>query len=55
MNNITIHILSSDPKTLGKISVKEHFVFTDSDGILYHFLVEGNSFTDASKIPPEVW
>ncbi|XP_052225390.1 WD repeat-containing protein 11-like isoform X2 [Dreissena polymorpha] len=43
----------SDPKTLGKISVKEHFVFTDSDGILYHFLVEGNSFTDASKIPPE--
>ncbi|XP_052771962.1 WD repeat-containing protein 11-like [Mya arenaria] len=43
----------SDAKLSGKLSVKEHFVYTDADGILYHFLVEGNSFTDASKIPPE--
>lgn len=39
---------------MGKLTVKEHFVYTDAEGILYHFLVEGNVFTDASKIPPEV-
>lgn len=44
---------SSEPKAAAKLSVKEHFLYTDSDGTLYHFLVEGNSFTDASKIPPE--
>ncbi|XP_053406773.1 WD repeat-containing protein 11-like [Mercenaria mercenaria] len=44
---------SSEPKVATKLTVKEHFVYTDSDGTLYHFLVEGNSFTDASKIPPE--
>ena len=51
-----IHVLfcSSDCKLTGKLTVKEHFVYTDAEGILYHFLVEGNVFTDASKIPPEV-
>ena len=44
----------SELKVTGKLTVKEHFVYTDSDGTLYHFLVEGNSFQDASKIPPEV-
>ena len=32
---------------------KEHFIYTDSDGTLYHFAVEGSSFVDASKIPSE--
>ena len=35
------------------ILAKEHFIYTDSDGTLYHFAVEGNGFVDASKIPSE--
>ncbi|KAL3863810.1 hypothetical protein ACJMK2_005541 [Sinanodonta woodiana] len=44
---------NSDANSQEKITLKEHFVFTDSEGALYHFLVEGSSFSDASKIPPE--
>ena len=33
---------------------REHFVFTDTDGLLYHFLIEGNMVKDGSKIPPDV-
>lgn len=43
----------SDPKSSPKTAIKEHFVFTDAEGTLYHFVVEGNTFTDATKIPPE--
>lgn len=32
---------------------KETFVFTDSDGQLYHFSVEGNVIKDGSKVPPD--
>ena len=32
---------------------KEHFVFTDSDGQLYHFSVEGNAIRDGTKVPAE--
>ncbi|XP_013381759.1 WD repeat-containing protein 11 isoform X1 [Lingula anatina] len=32
---------------------REHFVFTDADGLLYHFIVEGSIIKDGSKIPPE--
>ncbi|KAK3585480.1 hypothetical protein CHS0354_003328 [Potamilus streckersoni] len=42
---------NSDAKSQEKS--KEHFVFTDSEGALYHFIVEGSGFTSASKIPPE--
>ena len=45
---------NSEPKPVTKLSVKEHFVYTDSEGALYHFLVEGSGFLDASRIPPEV-
>lgn len=34
--------------------VKEHFVYTDPEGTLYHFVVEGSGFSDASRVPPEV-
>jgi len=34
-------------------SVREHFVFTDVNGLLYHFIVEGNLVRDGSKIPPD--
>jgi len=34
-------------------SVREHFVFTDINGLLYHFIVEGNLVRDGSKIPPD--
>ena len=29
---------------------KEHFVFTDPDGQLYHFSVEGNTIKDGTKV-----
>lgn len=32
---------------------KEHFVFTDPEGQLYHFSVEGNAIKDGTKIPAE--
>ena len=33
---------------------KEHIVFTDTDGTVYHCVVEGTSLRDGSKVPPEV-
>lgn len=36
------------------ISAREHFVFTDNDGQVYHFTVEGNSVKDSARIPPDV-
>ena len=46
----------SDSKTslLMGVQAREHFVFTDQDGLLYHFIVEGNMIKDGSKIPPDV-
>ncbi|XP_029788560.1 WD repeat-containing protein 11 isoform X3 [Suricata suricatta] len=35
------------------ISAREHFVFTDSDGQVYHLTVEGNSVKDSARIPPD--
>ncbi|XP_026525467.1 WD repeat-containing protein 11 [Notechis scutatus] len=35
------------------ISAREHFVFTDTDGQVYHLTVEGNSVKDSAKIPPD--
>lgn len=33
---------------------KETFVFTDTEGQLYHFSVEGNVIRDGTKVPPDV-
>ncbi|XP_064630114.1 WD repeat-containing protein 11-like isoform X2 [Lineus longissimus] len=44
----------SDTKSTGSgVCAREHFVFTDSDGLLYHFIVEGNMIKDGSKVPPD--
>lgn len=29
-------------------------MYTDSEGTLYHFVVEGTGFADASRVPAEV-
>jgi len=36
-----------------KSKMKEHLVFTDTDGTVYHYVVEGTSLKDGSKVPPE--
>ncbi|XP_059982710.1 WD repeat-containing protein 11 isoform X3 [Lagenorhynchus albirostris] len=36
------------------ISAREHFVFTDNDGQVYHLTVEGNSVKESARIPPDV-
>ncbi|XP_056005072.1 WD repeat-containing protein 11-like [Ostrea edulis] len=43
----------SESKVNQKMTVKEHFVYTDSEGTLYHFVVEGTGFADASRVPAE--
>jgi len=45
------HGLTDPTKTNSK--TKEHLVFTDSDGTVYHYVVEGPSLRDGSKVPPE--
>uniref|UniRef100_A0AAY4ESP9 WD repeat-containing protein 11 n=1 Tax=Denticeps clupeoides TaxID=299321 RepID=A0AAY4ESP9_9TELE len=35
------------------ISAREHFVFTDTDGQVYHITVEGNAVKDGARIPPD--
>ncbi|XP_030627751.1 WD repeat-containing protein 11 isoform X2 [Chanos chanos] len=35
------------------ISAREHFVFTDTDGQVYHITVEGNTVRDGARIPPD--
>lgn len=35
------------------ISAREHFVFTDTDGQVYHITVEGNTVKDGARIPPD--
>lgn len=39
---------------LGDRIVKENLVFTDSDGRLYKFSIEGNIIKDGNKNPPDV-
>ncbi|KXJ05597.1 WD repeat-containing protein 11, partial [Exaiptasia diaphana] len=51
-SDIASHVL--DPKRLDptqtQIWIKEHFVCVDVNGLLYHFLVEGNNVKDGSKV-----
>ncbi|XP_050396083.2 WD repeat-containing protein 11 [Patella vulgata] len=42
-----------EKKTSSKGTVREHFVMTDKDGTVFHFIVEGSSISDVTKIPPE--
>lgn len=35
-------------------ALREHLVYSDMDGSLFHFIIENSTFVDASKIPPEV-
>lgn len=43
----------ADKASNSTIVAKEHFVFTDPDGQLYHFSVEGNAIKDGTKVPAE--
>lgn len=62
---VSIIFLSSSPysllqdaesksETSQAISAREHFVFTDTDGQVYHITVEGNTVKDGARIPPDV-
>ncbi|XP_076467443.1 WD repeat-containing protein 11-like [Babylonia areolata] len=42
-----------DKKNQDKVSVREHFVMTDKDCTVFHFIVEGSAISDVTKIPPE--
>ena len=44
----------SKSETSQAISAREHFVFTDTDGQVYHITVEGNAVKDGARIPPDV-
>ncbi|XP_048465155.1 WD repeat-containing protein 11 [Rhincodon typus] len=35
------------------ISAREHFIFTDNDGQVFHLTVEGNLVKDGARIPPD--
>lgn len=43
----------SRSETSQAISAREHFVFTDTDGQVYHITVEGNTVKDGARIPPD--
>uniref|UniRef100_A0A3Q2XFW3 WD repeat-containing protein 11 n=1 Tax=Hippocampus comes TaxID=109280 RepID=A0A3Q2XFW3_HIPCM len=43
----------SKSETTQAISAREHFVFTDTDGQVYHITVEGNTVKDGARIPPD--
>ncbi|XP_025096054.1 WD repeat-containing protein 11-like [Pomacea canaliculata] len=42
-----------EKKNQAKVPVREHFVMTDKDCTVFHFIVEGNAISDVTKIPPE--
>ncbi|GAB1607865.1 WD repeat-containing protein 11-like isoform X2 [Argonauta hians] len=44
---------TNENKSSGKVTGKEHLVFTDQESTLYHFVIEGSSITDVSKLPVE--
>ncbi|XP_064605109.1 WD repeat-containing protein 11-like [Liolophura sinensis] len=43
----------SDSKNALRSPAKEHVIITDSESVVYHFIVEGSTITDSSKIPAE--
>ncbi|GFO31567.1 WD repeat-containing protein 11 [Plakobranchus ocellatus] len=42
-----------EKKSQSKSNVREHFVMTDKEGTVFHFIVEGTGISDVTKIPPE--
>ncbi|GFR86903.1 WD repeat-containing protein 11 [Elysia marginata] len=42
-----------EKKSQVKTNVREHFVMTDKEGTVFHFIVEGAGISDVTKIPPE--
>uniref|UniRef100_A0A2C9KHQ4 Uncharacterized protein n=1 Tax=Biomphalaria glabrata TaxID=6526 RepID=A0A2C9KHQ4_BIOGL len=36
-----------------KSNIREHFVMTDKEGTVFHFIVEAAAISDVTKIPPE--
>ena len=51
-SNTTLNSKSdqSGETNLTQLVAKEHFVFTDPEGQLYHFSVEGNTIRDGTKV-----
>ena len=45
--------VKDDNDNTASLVAKEHFVFTDPEGQLYHFSVEGNAIKDGTKVPAE--
>ncbi|XP_005089399.1 WD repeat-containing protein 11 [Aplysia californica] len=45
--------LEDKDKKQVKSNVREHFVMTDKEGTVFHFIVEGTAISDVTKIPPE--
>ena len=41
---------SNSDTSMTQLVAKEHFVFTDPEGQLYHFSVEGNTIRDGTKV-----
>lgn len=52
--NSLLQDAESKSETSQAISAREHFVFTDTDGQVYHITVEGNTVKDGARIPPDV-
>ncbi|RZF44986.1 hypothetical protein LSTR_LSTR001947 [Laodelphax striatellus] len=44
---------ASSPQTTQQVVAREHFVFTDTESLLYHFTLEGIFVKDVIKMPPE--
>uniref|UniRef100_A0A8C5R6N5 WD repeat-containing protein 11 n=1 Tax=Leptobrachium leishanense TaxID=445787 RepID=A0A8C5R6N5_9ANUR len=59
LNNVESSVISllqeaeSKSEMSQNICAREHFVFTDADGQVYHLTVEGNSVKDSARIPPD--
>ncbi|XP_039301193.1 WD repeat-containing protein 11-like, partial [Nilaparvata lugens] len=45
---------ASSPQTTQQVVAREHFVFTDTESLLYHFTLEGIFVKDVIKMPPEM-
>ena len=48
--NVNTKSDQSGETNLTQLVAKEHFVFTDPEGQLYHFSVEGNTIRDGTKV-----
>lgn len=51
---VSVVFMHREKKEHRKNGVREHFVMTDKEGTVFHFIVEGTAISDVTKIPPEV-